>query len=258
MEEIMENTSKTKELIIFENKDFGKVEIIDKEGNIYFSATESAKILGYSNPKDAVIRHCKKDGVVFHDIIDSLGRKQKKKFFTEGNLYRLIIHSKLKSAEKFEKWIFDEVLPQIRQTGGYIPVNKEDDEFEILSKAVMIADRTIQNKNQIIETQNKEINILKPKAEGYDRLVGSGGHLLVRQVAKALNIKSLSLYDILRKNNILMFNNEPYSKYMTLKQDYFRTKIYKDKFGNKIVTPLVTGKGIDFIVKLLRKLGYEI
>ena len=54
-----------------------------------------------------------------HDVIDSMGRTQRAKFITEGNLYRLITHSKLPKAEQFEKWVFDEVLPTIRQTGGY-------------------------------------------------------------------------------------------------------------------------------------------
>ena len=71
------------------------------------------------NPRDAIGRHCNADGVVKHDVIDSMGRTQRAKFITEGNLYRLITHSKLTAAERFEKWVFDEVLPSIRQTGGY-------------------------------------------------------------------------------------------------------------------------------------------
>ena len=73
----------------------------------------------YYNPRDAIGRHCNADGVVKHDVIDSMGRTQRAKFITEGNLYRLITHSKLPKAEQFEKWVFDEVLPTIRQTGGF-------------------------------------------------------------------------------------------------------------------------------------------
>ena len=90
------------------------------DGKIIFCGSDVAKALGYSNTNDALIRHCKSDGVVFHDIIDNLGRNQKTKFINEGNVYSLITHSKLSDAVRFEKWIFDEVLPSIRKTGGYV------------------------------------------------------------------------------------------------------------------------------------------
>lgn len=74
--------------------------------------------LGYTNERDSVIKHCK--GVVFHDALNYKGNPLR--LIPEGDIYRLIVKSKLPSAEKFEKWVFDEVLPQIRKTGAYIPV----------------------------------------------------------------------------------------------------------------------------------------
>lgn len=82
--------------------------------------------MGYSNPKDAIAKHCRADGVAKRDLTDSLGRKQKASYINEGNVFRLITHSKLPSAEKFESWVFDEVLPAIRKTGSY-SVKKSDD-----------------------------------------------------------------------------------------------------------------------------------
>lgn len=84
-----------------------------------FCAKDIATALGYADPKKAVIQHCREDGVAIYPLIDSIGREQQAKFINEGNVYRLITHSKLPSAEKFESWVFDEVLPSIRKHGMY-------------------------------------------------------------------------------------------------------------------------------------------
>ena len=113
------------DLKVFSSSEFGELGVMLIDGKKYFPAHQCAKILGYSNPRDAVRRHCNVDGVVKHDVIDNLGRTQEMKFINEGNLYRLIVNSKLPAAEKFERWVFDEVLPSIRQTGGYGEINIE-------------------------------------------------------------------------------------------------------------------------------------
>lgn len=121
---------------VFNNAEFGVVRTIrTTDGKVLFYGADIAKALGYSNARDALLRHCKRDGVVKHDIIDSMGRTQQAKLITEGNVYRLITHSKLPNAERFETWVFDEVLPEIRQTGGYGNINLE----EIIAKTVAVA-----------------------------------------------------------------------------------------------------------------------
>ena len=104
-------------MLTVSNSEFGKLEILVEDGKELFPAAECARILGYSNPKDAVGRHCR--GVVKRDLTDALGRIQKTNYTPEGDLWRLIIHSRLPAAQKFEKWLFDEVLPELRRTGGY-------------------------------------------------------------------------------------------------------------------------------------------
>lgn len=107
----------------FSHDAFGNLEILIKDGKEYFPATDVAKALGYADAGKAVRTHCKKDGEAIHPVIDSLGRKQEKKFISEGNLYRLIVKSKLPQAEQFEKWVFEEVLPSIRKHGAYMTEN---------------------------------------------------------------------------------------------------------------------------------------
>ena len=104
------------ELQIFNSEEFGDIRTIEIDGKPYFVGTDVAKALGYSNPRKAILDHCK--GVTKRDTPTSSG-VQSMSYINEGDLYRLIMKSKLPSAEKFESWVMDEVLPAIRKTGSY-------------------------------------------------------------------------------------------------------------------------------------------
>lgn len=104
------------ELQIFNSEEFGNIRTAEIDGKPYFVGTDVAKALGYNNPRDAVSRHCK--GVAKRDTPTSSGI-QSMSYINEGDLYRLIMKSKLPSAEKFESWVMDEVLPTIRKAGSY-------------------------------------------------------------------------------------------------------------------------------------------
>lgn len=111
------------ELQIFNNEEFGQVRTVEIDGKPYFAGRDVANALGYSNPRDAISRHCK--GVVKHDSFKDGG--QLIALIPEGDMYRLITHSKLESAERFESWVFDDVLPALRKTGSYeMPKQKPD------------------------------------------------------------------------------------------------------------------------------------
>lgn len=116
------------ELRVFQNSEFGELGVMEIDGKTYFPATKCAKVLGYGNAKQAIIDHCK--GVVKRDLWVCTGTKANGEnamrntpvnFIPEGDLYRLIVSSRLPSAERFEKWVFDEVLPTIRKQGAYVP-----------------------------------------------------------------------------------------------------------------------------------------
>ena len=104
-------------ILTVSNSEFGKLEILMEDGKELFPATECAKMLGYSNPGEAVRRHCQ--GCVKRTVVDAMEHRQIVNYIPEGDLYRLIIRSRLPAAQKFEKWLFDEVLPELRRTGGY-------------------------------------------------------------------------------------------------------------------------------------------
>lgn len=104
------------ELKVFSSSEFGELGVMLIDGKEYFPATQCAKLLGYARPADAISAHCK--GVCVLPTPSS-GGVQNTKYIPEGDLYRLIIRSRLPAAERFERWVFDEVLPSIRKSGGY-------------------------------------------------------------------------------------------------------------------------------------------
>lgn len=104
------------EMQVFQNNEFGELGVLEIEGKPWFPATACARKLGYANPQKAIRDHCKG---VNEMVTPTNGGTQTMRFIPEGDLYRLITHSKLPGAERFEKWVFDEVLPSIRKTGGY-------------------------------------------------------------------------------------------------------------------------------------------
>ena len=105
------------EIQIFKSDAFGRIRTILQDGNILFCGKDVAEALGYTNTKDALSKHCK--GVAKRDPLQTPGGTQEARFITEGDVYRLITHSRLPAAEQFESWVFDEVLPSIRKTGSY-------------------------------------------------------------------------------------------------------------------------------------------
>lgn len=246
-------------LTIFENKDFGRLEILVENGKEYFPATEVAKILGYKDPNKAVNMHCKKDGWLIHPVIDRLGRTQKKKFINEGNLYRLIAKSNLPQAENFEKWVFDEVLPTIRLKGAYMTP-------ETIEKVLYNPDFLIKLATELKELQekNKKLEIKieqdKPKVEFYDNVTESNTTLDLLRVSKILNFKNIgrnNLFKILREQGVFNQKNIPYQEYI----DKGLFKLVEGQFvqNNEIqvyIKVVAFQKGVDFIQKLLIKLGY--
>lgn len=171
---------------LFTNDEFGTIRTIEVDGDIMFCGKDVATALGYTNTSDALRRHCKSDGVAFHyPIQDVMGRTQEARFITEGDLYRLAASSKLESAQRFESWVFDEVIPSIRKHGAYMtPVTIDaiiaDPAFGIRLLTELQSER---ERNRALLQENCK---LVPKAQFYDNLMDSDGLLSVRDAAKIL------------------------------------------------------------------------
>ncbi|MGO5072394.1 BRO family protein [Clostridium sporogenes] len=241
------------EVQIFKDEQFGEVRTIELNNKPYFVAIDIAKSLGYKDTTNVIKQHCR--WVVKHHIPhpQSKNKTIEVNVIPEGDMYRLITNSELPSAEKFEKWVFDEVLPQIRQTGGYIPQNENETEEDILAKAILIAQKTIEKKNKIIEEQ-------KPLVSFANKVATSQNSLLVREVAKlaskeGLNIGEKRLWNKLRGWG-LIFKNTTEPKQYGIDRGYFEVvegtkESSKGTFTYK--TTRVTGKGQVYIISKLQR-----
>ena len=163
---------------IFNNAEFGSVRIIEENGSFLFCASDVAKALGYSNVHSALQRHCK--GVVKRDTVTSTRGIQALTYIPEGDVYRLIVHSKLPSAERFERWVFDEVLPSLRKNGIYItdPLVRQFARDPDFAHAVVDA----------LYEQTDRVNKLAPKASYFDAFVDPGDAVPIRIAAKQLGV----------------------------------------------------------------------
>ena len=190
------------ELQIFNNEEFGEIRTVEIEGKPYFVANDVAKALGYVETAKAIRTHCK--GVSEMDIPTN-GGVQTMKIIPEGDIYRLIIRSQLPAAERFESWVFDEVIPSIRKTGGYhLP--------QTYSEALRaLADQAEQMEKLAIE--NKD---MKPKAEYFDTLVDRNLLTNFRDTAKELGIKPKKFVTFLMEHGFIYRDQfgsiRPYAK----------------------------------------------
>ena len=140
------------DLQIFNNEEFGEVRMTEIDGKPYFVATDVATALGYTNPRKAVNDHCK--GVTKRDTPTSSG-VQSMSYINEGDLYRLIMKSKLPSAEKFERWVMDEVLPSIRKTGSYNKPMTTAEKIQLLAQGnEELNERVGEVESKIISLEN--------------------------------------------------------------------------------------------------------
>ena len=249
---------------IFESEEFGQLSVIVKNNKEYIEAIEVATILGYSNPRDAINRHCDKDGVVFSDVRVVTGIKKDnskafkvvtKKFIDEGNLYRLIIKSKLPNAKRFEKWVMEEVLPSIRKHGAYI--------IEIATKLKYEREqrRLLQEKAEHLKAC---ITMDKPYTNFGKSIATSSDSITIGQFAKVLNNNKINigrnrLFSILRDGGYLIKcgKDKNMPKQVYVKQGLFQVseKIIKTVEGELLtVTTLITGKGQMYFLDLLSNL----
>ena len=125
------------ELKVFQNSEFGQLEVLLLDGKEYFPATACARLLGYKDVTNAIKQHCR--WVVKHHLPhpQNPAKSIEMKFIPEGDLYRLIIRSKLPAAEKFERWVMDEVLPAIRKQGAYVSLSQVPDIIQQTATAVV-------------------------------------------------------------------------------------------------------------------------
>ena len=254
------------ELMIFNNPEFGEIRTIEEDGKVLFCGSDVAKALGYKRPNDAISAHCK--GTVKRRIGVRTGTKAdgtpavqnlEMLFIPEGDIYRLAAKSELPGADKFESWIFDEVLPSIRRHGAYMTP-------ETIEKILTDPDTIIQLATELKEEQDKRkalenrVKRDRPKVLFADSVAASKTSILVGELAKLLKQNGVEtgqnrMFQWLREQGYLIRRqgtdfNMPTQKAMEMGLFEIKETAITHSDGHVTIskTPKVTGKGQQFFV----------
>ena len=245
---------------IWENPEFGELRIVDMNGDPWMVGKDVAQALGYQNASKALNDHVDPEDKLNNESLLSLGQRGGW-LINESGLYSLVLSSKLPGAKRFRRWVTGEVLPSIRKDGGYIKTMPGMTDADIMAKAILLAQKTI-------EGQKAQIAEMTPKALFADAVSASSTSILVGDLAKlirqnGLDIGQNRLFDWLRNNGYLirakgMSWNMPTQRSMDM--GLFEVKetsiTHADGHISVNKTVKVTGKGqIYFVNKLVPKKG---
>lgn len=229
----------------FTSEEFGTIRTMVQDGSPLFCAKDVAVALGYQNTNDAIKKHCK--GVAICYPLQTAGGTQNVRFITEGDMYRLIASSKLESAQRFESWVFDEVIPSIRRDGAYVASDGTEDDATLMARALLAAKRAIDRKD-------RRIAELEPKALFADAVSASDGTCLIGELAKMMTqagypIGQNRLFAKLREDGYLgksgSNRNVPLQRYVEMGLFKIKETAITHSDGHVTIsrTTKVTGKG---------------
>lgn len=232
--------------------------LTDEAGEPWFVAKDVCDVLGYTNASKAINDHVDQEDKLNNESLSSLGQRGGW-LVNESGLYSLVLSSKLPTAKEFKRWVTHEVLPAIRKTGGYIPTSESDSDEDIMARAVLVAQKTIERKNQQLQAKDAQIKVLEPKARFADAVAASDGTCLVGELAKMLRQNGMDigqnrLFRLLQADGYLgksgSNRNVPTQRAMDL--GLFRIKettvTHADGHTTVSRTPKVTGKGQRYFI----------
>lgn len=261
---------------VFTSTEFGELGILQEGDKFWFPASECAVKLGYSTPRDAVKRHCphvvKRDmGVQTGVKSDGSAAEQTvgKNFIPEGDLYRLIIRSKLDSAQRFESWVFDEVLPSIRRHGAYVmPELLEELQRNTEKNAKLLADLAAEQRSRIrleetnraLEAEKKSllsaVEEAKPKVSYYDLILQNPAAVPVTLIAKDYGYSAVRFNALLHEFGIQYSVGGTWELYQDYAdRGYTHGNVYMTKEGHTKMHTCWTQKGRLFLYGFLKASG---
>lgn len=243
----------------YEHEQFGKIRVIEKEGNPWFIAKDICAALGLAQVSRA-IQKLDEDEVTSSKVIDSLGREQTANAISESGMYSLVLVSRKPEAKAFKQWVTHEVLPSIRKHGGYLTPEKAAEALTDPDTIIRLATNLKEEraKRQELEAENRE---LAPKAVFADAVAASDNTMLVGELAKLLasngiHIGQNRLFAWLRGNGYLMkdgsWKNMPTQRSMDMGLFVVKETAIAHADGHVTLsrTPKVTGKGQRYFVGL--------
>jgi prophage antirepressor-like protein len=243
----------------FHSHEFGSIDILMIDDKPYFPATACARTLGYTNPEKAIRDHCKGVNETF---TPSAGGMQKKRFIPEGDLYRLIVRSKLPAAERFEKWVFDEVLPCIRKHGAYLTPGKLEQtkaDPKLVWKLVRALSEE-QKRCDTLEERNEKLaelaSEMATKANYCDIILNTNNAIPVTLIAKDYGMTASRFNQLLHALGVQFKVGGAWALYADLAdQGYTRTQTYYVNERTSILHMFWTQKGRRFLYDTLKGRG---
>lgn len=245
------------EIKIFEKEEFGSIRTIVQENDrVLFAGIDVAKSLGYANPNEAIINHCKSSNIekCYVPHLKGMGGVNIM-FIPESELYRLVMRSKQENAELFQDWVCEDVLPSIRKKGIYAT----DQTIDNIVSDPDFGIRLLTELKQEREEKQKALAKIeedKPLVEFAEKLIECEDAILIRDFVKIVQstgipVKEKKFYSWLRANKYLSENNIPLHK--GLHPGYFKVKegVHNGKIRE---TPLITGKGQQYFLKRLKEM----
>lgn len=244
---------------IFKNPDFGELRTVTINGEAWAVGKEVAHMLGYRNTRDALNRHVDSDDKGVSRFPTPSG-VQELTIINESGLYSLILSSKLPDAKKFKHWVTSEVLPSVRKSGGYIAGQNEMTDAELMARAVLMAQKTIEDRDKRIKELSEQADAMRPKALFADSVAASNTSILIGELAKIIKQNGVDmgqkrLFQWMRDNGYLIKRhgtdyNMPTQK--SMEQGLFQIKetVVSHSSGYTSInkTPKVTGKGQQFFI----------
>lgn len=255
----------TNDIQVFSNSQFGEIRVSVNENNTpMFCLADVCRVLGLRNTSQAKQRLS--EGGITTIYTPTQSGEQMMLYIDEPNLYRCVFQSKKKEAAKFQDWVFSEVLPSIRKTGGYIVSKDEDTPEEIMARALQIAqstldrqkkrlaeqDLTIERQGHTIQEQSQQLQAAAPKVSYYDDTLMSTNTMTMTQVANSIGMSVHALTGKLIKAGIIYRQ----SGQLLLRVPYCNCGLHKTRtntfthsdgtIGTSIYT-VWTQKGVRFI-----------
>lgn len=239
---------------VFENEQFGKVRAINIDGESWFVGKDVAEALGYNDTDQALRRHVDKEDKLTRNFNGS-GQNRKMTTINESGLYSLVLSSKLPTAKAFKRWITSEVIPSIRKTGGYIMGQEEMSDIELLSRAMLVA------QNQIAQRDSR-IAEMEPVVDFAQRCLLAEGAVTTTSIAKNYGLSATKLNQLLKGLGVqYKVGNQwvLYSQYQDCGYTETRRTPIQKKNGEMVLVSetLWTPKGIEFIDQMLQTVNVE-
>lgn len=234
-------------LQLFNNPDFGEIRALELDGQPWFVGKDVARALGYGEGKslaNAVANHVDDEDKGVTEMMTP-GGTQKMTIINESGLYSLVLSSKLPGAKQFKRWVTSEVLPSIRNNGGYINGQETMSPEELMAKALMVAEKTLAEREKRISALTVENQILQPKADYFDQLVDRNLLTSLRDTAKELGIKEKKFIGFLVEKKYLYRDKKgKLTPYAGKADDLFTVKeCFNEKTNWSGTQTMVTPKG---------------